>query len=150
SALAAANARLLGFLTMVAIVAPVQLAYTVFKPNDCFRIPQLFHRLLIRLLGFKVRVHGIMARTPPVLFVANHSSYLDIPVLGTLIQGSFIAKAEVARWPLFGMMAKLQRTVFIERKSSRTLDHKDSMRARLGSGQNLILFPEGTSSDGLY
>lgn len=147
---AAACVRLAGFLGLIVIFAPVHVAYTILKPREPFRITLVFHRYLVRLLGFHVRAHGIMATTAPILFVANHSSYLDIPVLGTLIPAAFVAKSEVASWPLFGLMAKLQHTVFIERKPSRTRDHKDGIRARLGKGQNLILFPEGTSSDGLY
>lgn len=142
--------RLLGFLGLIVALAPAHLIYAAFKPNDAFRFPQIFHRYLMRLLGFRVRVHGLMAKTPPVLFVSNHSSYLDIPVLGSLIPGAFVAKAEVSGWPLFGILAKLQRTVFIERKSARTNHHKNMLRTRLDRGQNLILFPEGTSSDGLY
>jgi 1-acyl-sn-glycerol-3-phosphate acyltransferase len=146
----AACARLLGFFGLIVTLAPAHLIYIAFKPSDPFRIPRLFHRLMIRLLGFHIRVHGTLASTSPVLFVANHSSYLDIPVLGTLIPASFVAKAEVARWPVFGFLARLQQTIFVERKASRTRDHKDGMRARFEKKQNLILFPEGTSSDGLY
>jgi 1-acyl-sn-glycerol-3-phosphate acyltransferase len=145
----AASVRLAGFFGLVIVLAPAHLIYTAFKPDDPFRIPQFFHRLLVRLLGFHIRVHGIMVSTPPALFVANHSSYLDITVLGKLIPAAFVAKAEVARWPMFGWLARMQGTVFIERRTSRIRDHKDSMRARFEKKQNLILFPEGTSSDGL-
>jgi 1-acyl-sn-glycerol-3-phosphate acyltransferase len=148
-ALAMGGARLSGFFALILVLAPIHLVYTTFRPDDPFRIPQLFHRLLLRLLGFRMRVHGAIAVTAPVLFVSNHSSYLDIPVLGALIPSAFVAKADVARWPLFGFLAKLQRTVFIERRPSLTHDHGNNIRARLERGQNLILFPEGTSSDGL-
>jgi 1-acyl-sn-glycerol-3-phosphate acyltransferase len=83
-----------------------------------------------------------------VLFVANHASYLDITVLGALIRGSFVAKAEIADWPFFGLLAKLQRTVFIERRSAQAAKHRDEIARRLEAGDDLILFPEGTSSDG--
>ena len=56
----------------------------------------------------------------PVLFAANHISYTDITVLGSVIPGSFIAKAEVANWPFFGWLAKLQRSVFVDRKMRST------------------------------
>ena len=144
-----ASIRVLGFFILIVALVPVHLIYGFCRPDDPCRMPRSFHRLLVRLLGFQVRVHGSMAVTPPVLFVANHSSYLDIPVLGALIPGAFIAKAEVERWPLFGVLARLQRTVFVERRSARTGDHRNEMRARLANGQNLILFPEGTSSDGM-
>ncbi len=75
-------------------------------------------------------------------------SYTDITVLGSLIAGSFIAKAEVARWPFFGWLAKLQRTVFVDRRMRSTQLQRDAMTARLAAGDALILFPEGTSGDG--
>jgi 1-acyl-sn-glycerol-3-phosphate acyltransferase len=89
-----------------------------------------------------------MATQSPVLFVSNHSSYLDIPVLGALIPASFVAKAEVADWPLFGILAKLQNTVFIARRQVDAVAHCDALSARLARHRNIILFPEGTSTDG--
>ncbi len=141
--------RVAGFLALLAALTPVHLVYIVCRRDDAFRIVRLFHKMLLRMLGFHVRVHGEMSSASPILFVANHASYLDIPVLGALVPAAFVAKAEVASWPLFGILAKLQRTVFIERRPARTRDHKRDLRARLEGGQNLILFPEGTSSDGL-
>src|ERR1700728_3649906 len=79
-----AGVRLMGFFGLIAVLMPVHIVYGICKPQEPFRIAQLFHRVFLRLLGFRVRVHGIMAATPPVLFVANHASYLDIPVLGAL------------------------------------------------------------------
>ena len=94
-------------------------------------------------------MRGAPSTHRPTLFVANHVSYTDIMVLGALIEGSFVAKAEVARWPLFGRLAKLQRSVFVDRRMRSTKDQRGSMADRLHRGDNLILFPEGTSSDGL-
>lgn len=111
-------------------------------------LPRFYHRVCCRLLGIQVRAYGLPSRDHPVLFVANHASYLDIAVLGSLISGSFIAKAEIAGWPFFGLLAKLQRTVFIDRRGSKAADHRDEIGARLEAGDDLILFPEGTSSDG--
>ncbi|HUY68081.1 MAG TPA: lysophospholipid acyltransferase family protein [Alphaproteobacteria bacterium] len=146
----AASAKLLGFLLLVLALAPVQAVNLLRKNGDPFRVPRFFHRMVLGLLGLQVRTHGTMLATAPVLYVANHSSYLDIPVLGSLIPAAFVAKEDVARWPLFGMLAKLQRTVFVDRRPSHAHDHGDDLRTRLGKGQSLILFPEGTSSDGLY
>src|SRR6266850_732404 len=77
-------------------------------------LPRFYHRWCCRLLGFRVRTIGRPTTQHPVLFAANHVSYADITVLGSLIAGSFIAKDEVAGWPLFGWLAKLQRSVFID------------------------------------
>jgi lyso-ornithine lipid O-acyltransferase len=96
----------------------------------------------------RVRRIGRPTATRPVLFAANHVSYLDITIFGSLIAGSFIAKHEVAGWPLFGWLAKLQRSVFIDRQVRSTADQRDSIAARLTAKEALILFPEGTSGDG--
>ena len=83
-----------------------------------------------------------------MLFAANHISYTDITVLGSVIPGSFIAKAEVANWPFFGWLAKLQRSVFVDRQVRSTATQRDAIGERLAAGDALILFPEGTSGDG--
>jgi len=84
----------------------------------------------------------------PVLFAANHISYTDITILGSLIAGSFIAKREVAHWPFFGWLAVLQRTVFVDRRIRSTATQRDAISQRFAAGDALILFPEGTSGDG--
>jgi len=104
-----------------------------------------------RLLGVRVRVIGSAATAPgqrPVLFVANHTSWLDIPVLGGQLNAAFVSKGEVARWPVVGTVARLGRTVFVSRQRGATGRERDAMRERLNTGDSLILFPEGTSSDG--
>ena len=130
------------------LIIPVQMAAVPLCLPLAKRLPRFYHRVCCRLLGIHVQAQGLVSRDQPVLFVANHASYLDIVVLGSLIPGSFVAKAEIAGWPLFGLLAKLQRTVFIDRRGSRAADHRDDIGARLEAGDNLILFPEGTSSDG--
>jgi lyso-ornithine lipid O-acyltransferase len=111
-------------------------------------LPAFYHRWCCRILGFRVRTIGAPTAERPVLFVSNHVSYTDIAVLGSLIVGSFIAKTEVAAWPLFGWLAKLQRTVFVDRRVRSTRLQREAMTRRLAAGDALILFPEGTSGDG--
>jgi lyso-ornithine lipid O-acyltransferase len=111
-------------------------------------LPVFYHRWCCRILGFRVRTIGRPSSVRPLLFVANHVSYADITVLGSLLPASFIAKAEVANWPLFGWLAKLQRSVFIDRQVGSTAAQRDTILARLVEGDALILFPEGTSGDG--
>lgn len=113
------------------------------------RFPMLYHRVCCRILGMQVVVKGAPVGDRPVLFIANHSSYLDIPVLGSLLPASFIAKADVDGWPVFGLLARLQRTVFVDRTARHKADEqRDTIQGRLLAGDNLVLFPEGTSSDG--
>jgi len=111
--------------------------------------PKLYHSGVLRVFGIKITSVGSMQSSHPTLFICNHISYLDIFVLGAVINGAFVAKAEVAKWPVAGYMAKLQRTVFIERqRRSRTGEQRNLLQSRLEDGDNIILFPEGTSFDG--
>jgi 1-acyl-sn-glycerol-3-phosphate acyltransferase len=107
---------------------------------------------MCRVIGLGVRVIGAPAQRTadgrPVVFVSNHSSWLDVLVLGGTLEACFIAKGEVAGWPLIGMIAKLGRTVYVRRQRTSTARERDEMRARLAGGDSLILFPEGTTSDG--
>lgn len=112
------------------------------------RIPLLYNRAVCRIIGLRIERRGEMSTARPTLFASNHMSYLDVSVLGALIPGSFVAKREVADWPFLGRLAKLQRCVFVERRSGRAVGQRDEMTERLAAGDNLILFPEGTSSDG--
>jgi 1-acyl-sn-glycerol-3-phosphate acyltransferase len=142
--------RLAAFMVLVAavsIVGGIALALKIRRLLNI--IPMAYHRLCCWLLDIHIEIRGTMSTVRPTLFVCNHSSYLDISVLGSLITGSFIAKAEVADWPLFGYLAKLQRTVFVDRQRRATTHHqRDQLAQRLDEGDNLILFPEGTSNDG--
>lgn len=111
-------------------------------------LPVVYHRGLCRLIGFRVLRFGQPTDERPVLLVANHTSWLDIPVLSALSPLSFVAKHEVDSWPFFGTLARLQRTVFVERRAVRAAEGRDDLQRRLDAGDRLVLFPEGTSSDG--
>ena len=113
-----------------------------------FVFPRLYHRLCVGILGFRVVVTGTPSAARPCLFVSNHMSYLDITILGSLIEGSFVAKSDVARWPFFGPLSRLQDTVYVDRRRASAGRQRDSLAGRLTQGDRLILFPEGTSSDG--
>lgn len=127
---------------------PVQILILLVAPRFWWALPHAYHKLCCRIMGLSVRVVGTPAKTRPTLFVSNHVSYLDIPVLGSVAPVAFVAKREVAQWPGYGWLAKLQRTVFVDRRRNTTLEQRDSIRRRLASGDALVLFPEGTSNDG--
>jgi 1-acyl-sn-glycerol-3-phosphate acyltransferase len=82
------------------------------------------------------------------LFVSNHTSYFDIVLLGSILRCSFVAKAEMTSWPLIGWLAKLQRSVFVDRRAANVSEHSNEIRRRLEAGDNIVLFAEGTTSDG--
>ncbi|WP_128290329.1 lysophospholipid acyltransferase family protein [Afifella aestuarii] len=112
-------------------------------------VPLYWHRFVLRLFDIHLFVHGKIAGERPLLLLANHISWLDIPVLSAIAPVSFIAKKEVADWPLFGLFAKLQRSVFIDReRRHQTGKAADEIAGRLVAGDVMVLFPEGTSSDG--
>jgi 1-acyl-sn-glycerol-3-phosphate acyltransferase len=141
-------ARIAVYLVWTLLVMPVQGTSLLLRAPWSRRLPRVYHRCCCRILGLKVRVLGAPIGWRPALFVANHISYIDIAVLGSVVEGSFVAKSEVASWPLFGWLAKLQRSVFVDRRVGSTARQRDAIGARLASGDGLILFAEGTSSDG--
>jgi len=141
--------RLMFYVGLTLVLLPLQAAFLLLRLRRLAeRLPLHYHRLCCRIFGFDIIRVGEISRARPTLFVANHSSYLDIPVLGATLPASFVAKTEVASWPGFGLLAKLQRTVFVDRKRGTTDRQRDDIQARLEAGDNLILFPEGTSNDG--
>ncbi len=145
---ALARIGLIGFIGLVGV--PVQILVNRFVPARSHVIPLLFHRAICRILGLRVMVEG----TPPgpqekTLIVANHVSWLDIPVIGSVRPVSFIAKSEIAGWPGIGALAKLQRTIFIDRsRRSHTAAIASEMGMRLTDGDCVVLFAEGTTGDG--
>ncbi len=143
-----AAARLVVYAGWTLLLIPVQMLGLRLGLDLVERLPLRYHRACCRIIGLEVKIRGEMIRERPVLFVANHSSYLDITVLASLVPGSFVAKREVGGWPFFGLLARLQRTVFVDRRLHQTGVQRDEMQRRLEAGDNLILFPEGTSGDG--
>jgi 1-acyl-sn-glycerol-3-phosphate acyltransferase len=140
--------RISTYLGLTLLLIPVQGALVALKSPLAASFPRLYHRMCCRILGFRIDAKGKLSERHPTLFVVNHVSYVDVTILGALIKGSFVAKSEVARWPLFGVLAKLQRTVFIERRVHSTAAQRGELTRRLAAGDDLILFPEGTSGDG--
>ena len=108
-----------------------------------------YYRLLCKLMRIRIRVTGAPVRDRAVLFVSNHVSWSDILVIGSLAPVAFVAKSEVRSWPLVGITAKIQRTVFVDRKRRhQTGDAIAEIAKRLEGGTSTVLFAEGTSSDG--
>ncbi len=105
------------------------------------------HRL-VRILGVEIVIEG-RAPPPPVLFVSNHLSWLDIPVLRAAFDTTFVSKAEVRRWPAVGRLAHRAGTLFLERgRPEATARIAERMTWMLARGQSVLIFPEGTTSLG--
>lgn len=112
--------------------------------------PILFHRVFLRLFSVRVTQSG----TPPApgeaaLVLANHVSWLDIVAIGSLRPLSFVAKSEIAGWPVISSLAALQRTIYIDRqRRGATAQVSTAMGHRLAEGELVVLFAEGTTGDG--
>ncbi|HET9718029.1 MAG TPA: lysophospholipid acyltransferase family protein [Pseudolabrys sp.] len=108
-----------------------------------------YYRVLRSLLRIQVKLIGEPVRDRAVLFVSNHVSWADIVVIGSITPVAFVAKREVADWPLVGITARLQRTVFVDReRRHHTAGTVAEIVNRLKEGTSVVLFAEGTSSDG--
>lgn len=140
--------RLVAYFTVTLPMMPVQALLLATRSPLARRLPHLYHRLICRVIGIELDIRGTISPARPTLFVSNHVSYLDIEALSAAVPTSFVAKREVATWPLFGWLSKLQRTVFIERRSNGISQERDGLAQRLEEGDNLVLFAEGTSGDG--
>jgi 1-acyl-sn-glycerol-3-phosphate acyltransferase len=145
--------RVIAVLSVFAVVTlalmPVQWLAVALKRPLRRRIPVLYHRFVCRLLGVRVRLTGAPVDARPLLIVANHSSWLDISIITSLAPVVFVAKSEIARWPFFGLLAKLQRTVFVERdRRHKTAEVNAQIAQRLAEGDPVLLFGEGTAGDG--
>ena len=143
--------RILGVLLWTLPSIPVQAACLLVPGRAKVAFAKLYWAVFSRLLGLHVRVIGDLASSKsdrPVIYVSNHSSWVDIPVVGGVLDGCFVAKGDVAGWPVVGTIARLGRSVFVTRQRGSTVRERDTMQGLLAGGDNLILFPEGTSSDG--
>jgi lyso-ornithine lipid O-acyltransferase len=131
------------------VVIPPQWLFSRLWPAAARRFPHLYFRSVVRLMGIRIHVDGKPVSGRPCLYVANHLSWLDILVLSAVQPMCFVAKKEVADWPLFGALATVGRTIYLDRNrrlevgSARTV-----LQQRFAAGEIVTVFPEGTSSDG--
>jgi len=105
-------------------------------------------RNLCRVLRIEVEVQG---RPPvePCVLVCNHLSYVDIPVIAGRLDTVFVAKSEVARWPAIGLLSRTMGTIFVERDRKRSIPEVNRRTdAALRAGDGVVIFPEGTSTNG--
>ncbi|MDO1580822.1 lysophospholipid acyltransferase family protein [Rhizobium oryzicola] len=131
------------------VLLPVQLLALQYDWRVRRTLPRYWHRVACYLLGIRIRVHGKLETRRPLMLASNHVSWKDIMVLGAVADVAYIAKSEVANWPVFGWLAKWQKTVFVEREQKRkTGEQVNEVADRLAGGEIIVLFPEGTTSDG--
>lgn len=145
---AAVRTLLIAFLGSITLL-PFQALMVKLFPRYYDHIPIRYHRSICWAFGIKRTVLGERSDQKCTLFVSNHVSWLDIPVLGADMPGSFVAKAEIRDWGMFGVLARLQRTIFVKReRRTASAKQRNAIVDHLSEGHNVILFPEGTSSAG--
>jgi len=137
------------FFAFTFLLMPIQLLFLVTGSRYARTFPHWYHRQVCKLLGIRLNVEGEIAKANGVLLISNHVSWLDITVLSAVAPVSFVAKQEVASWPFVNWLAKLQRSVFVDRnRRGETGDKANEILDRLARGDHIVLFAEGTSSDG--
>lgn len=136
-------------LPLTVLLMPVQFLAVKLDLSLARSLPLFWHRLLVRMIGIRVRVEGGISQNTPVLLVANHVSWSDIIILGSVAKVCFIAKSEVAQTPFAGLLAQLQRSVFVKREERRkSAEQARVISQRLQGGDAIVLFAEGTTGDG--
>ena len=131
------------------VLLPFQLIALMLNLPISRRIPLYWHRLAMWLVGVRVTVTGVAPETKHLIIVANHISWVDIPVLGSIMELSFISKSEIGEMPGAGFMARMQRTVFIARDNKRDVANQaKEVTGRILKGDAMVLFGEGTTGNG--
>lgn len=141
--------RLLPLLLAGLVLIPLQMLALRFGWSVQHVAPVWFHRIFLKFFGVRIVEKGTPPGETATLVVANHVSWLDIPVIGAVHPLSFIAKSEVETWPVIGLFARLQRSVFIDRQRKKaTKEASHALAHRLVKGEVMVLFAEGTTGDG--
>jgi 1-acyl-sn-glycerol-3-phosphate acyltransferase len=137
------------FVVLTAALATVLGVMALLRLPGRGKVSILYSRTVCVLLGVRITILGTPPRHHAVLILANHVSWLDILVMTATVPVIFVAKSEVARWPLIGWVARARGTVFVERgQRQRTIAANAEIARHLAEGQPIVLFAEGTSSDG--
>lgn len=141
--------RLVALLGLVLLLfPPVLVLWMLTLEKLRARLVCWFHTCMRLICGIKLTVEGDISRARPLMIVSNHTSYLDIFILGSVMPLSFTPKREIRSWPVIGFFCVLADCVFIERKPAHMQEAKAEMEEKLRAGKVLTLFPEGTTGDG--
>jgi 1-acyl-sn-glycerol-3-phosphate acyltransferase len=146
--LAAIGAWTTSLLALRVLALPLLLLTGDLFPRVHFRLMQTWARGVARLLGMRFEVEGRPPK-PPYLLVSNHLSYVDVVALQAVCGCVFLAKAEVARWPVIGFLARTGGTLFVDRTRRTDLPRAvEAVASVVERGRGVVFFPEGTSTDG--
>lgn len=127
----------------------VGLVYPLMKPSARARLNRFWSRRLMAFCGIRIVVTGQPLLSGPVLWVANHVSWIDIFVVNAVRATAFVAKSEIRHWPVIGWLAAGAGTIFIERGQRQAVQGiSDAVQTRFQQDEAVGLFPEGTTSEG--
>ncbi len=135
------------FISIFLLILPMYLLRIGGFKRSSQALVRIACRASLRAMGLTLQVHGTPMRGAGAI-VSNHVSWMDIFVMNAVHNIYFVAKADVAGWPVIGMIARSVGTVFIRRKISDAAQQKAMFVNRVGQGDRLFFFPEGTSTDG--
>lgn len=140
---------LVAILAFFVVGAPLQWIVATWLPRRIGMIPRLFCRTLLALTKVRLATRGGPATGGPVLALANHVSWIDVLALGALEPFCFLAKSDVAAWPIASAFARVQGTVFVDRRRRRSIVPANAaLAARMLEGRRALVFPEGTTFAG--
>jgi 1-acyl-sn-glycerol-3-phosphate acyltransferase len=146
---ARALAFILSMAFFVLLVSPLQAWARRVGSSAQHWIQKFFCRSMCRVIGVEVAPVGALAGAAPRLLVANHVSWTDVIAIASLYPLTFLAKTEVKNWPVLGYLARLQGTIFVDRGRRSDIPKVNAALAQeLRRGKDLVVFAEGTSSDG--
>jgi 1-acyl-sn-glycerol-3-phosphate acyltransferase len=144
--------KITAYLTLTFACMPIQVLilflYRLYPRFNPYGFARLYHRLCLKIFRIKVIIEGQIDSASNIVYVSNHASHLDIPVIASVLRTAFIAKLDVASWPLFGTLGRLQRTHFISRNPRHAERERNIFDKRLTEPLPLVLFAEGTSTSG--
>lgn len=135
-------------LLSAAVVGTQTVLLPFYKGPASYWVPLLWQKGTCRIFGIKVRREGTPVGKRPAIYVSNHVSYMDIPVVGSLVMASFVARGDMESWPIFGYMGKMQQSVYISRKREDAEEGRKALHDMLAAKRSLIIFAEGTSTPG--
>lgn len=139
--------RALGLVVIALVAIPMHYLFQLVRLPSPW--PRLFMGSAARLCGARVTVRGVPLKRD-VFYVANHVSWVDILAISAASGTAFVAKAELARAPIVGRLAKMNRTVFVQREDRLGVaDQINRLREALADNWSVTVFPEGTTTDGL-
>lgn len=144
-----ASLKIIAFVFLCLFIVPPQIVALFITKGPASRIlPHIWMKCVVFVFGIHIHLDGTPYKERQVLYMSNHLSYLDIIVLGSLLKCSFVSKNDVAKWPVFGFLAGLRQTAYIGRAKGDLKTASKAVSSFIERGEDLIIFPEGTSTDG--